>query len=477
MPPRIEHLVVLMLENRSFDHMFGFFEIENPAKRGDEIDTCGAVGANPGLDGTPVVTSPTAAYAGDFQIDPGHSFQDVNVQLFGKADPQPNDDLTLDGFVRNYAQQPGVKPENAGNVMRCFDPSRIPVLTTLAQQFAVCDRWFASVPGPTLPNRSFAHGATSNGRVDMNPLSYARINTLYEKLEQYNVSSKVYCFDGNSLAVLFPYLHRDGDRFLGSFEDFLDDCENDELPDYAFVEPRYNNYHDDATHQAYFACDQHPDNSVKHGEEFIAQVYSAIRGSDAWDSTLLVIVYDEHGGLYDHVAPPRGVPNPDGKIELTTLFDFTRLGARVPAVLVSPFIAPGTILHTQFEHASLSATAHKIFVDRAGDTGLNARDQAANTFESALTLARARRDAPEDVAAPQPVASAVFVGAAHGTEPLSEHQHSQVLMAYHLDVTLAPERRVLGRELGLTTIQDVNTQQLAATYIKLVASRFSSSFR
>jgi phospholipase C len=329
--------------------MFGFLEIENPAKRGDAIDTCGPVGSNPNLDGSMVSTSETAAYAGDYQVDPGHSYQDVTLQLFEKSNPQPGDVPTMNGFIKNYAQQPGVKPENAINVMKCFDPARIPVLTTLAEEFAVCDRWFSSVPGPTLPNRAYAHGATSNGRVDMNPLSYARINTLYEYLDQFNVSSKVYCFDGNTLAIVFPFVHKDGDKFLGSFEDFLDDCHNDDLPTYAFIEPRYNNSVDDATHMAFFASDQHPDNSVHHGEEFIAQVYQAIRSSDAWESTLFVIVYDEHGGLYDHVPPPSGVPNPDNKNDLPSGFDFTRLGVRVPAVLISPFIKAGTIVHDQFD--------------------------------------------------------------------------------------------------------------------------------
>lgn len=147
---RIKHLVVLMMENRSFDHMFGFYDPE-----GDRIDDLGGAESNPGPRGGRVVVSDTAAYKG--LKDPGHHFPDVNEQIFGTPDPADDATPTMDGFVRNYARQPGVKAGRAGDVMKCFAADKIPVLTTLAEEFALCDAWYSSVPGPTLPNRAFAH--------------------------------------------------------------------------------------------------------------------------------------------------------------------------------------------------------------------------------------------------------------------------------------------------------------------------------
>ena len=164
-----------------------------------------------------------------------------------------------------------------------------PVLTTLAREFALCDAWFSSVPGPTLPNRAFAHCASSNGSVDMNPLAFVRLPTIYESLFKQGVSSRVYAFDGNSLAFAFPGLLGAADRYLGSYEQFLRDIKQRRLPSYSFVEPRYNNYFDRATRRAYVASDQHPPNDVRHGEALIADVYEALRRSPLWNQTLLVI--------------------------------------------------------------------------------------------------------------------------------------------------------------------------------------------
>ncbi len=457
---RIKHIVVLMMENRSFDHMFGFFDPED-----DRIDDLGGAESNPGPARGRVLVTDTAAYKG--LKDPGHRFPDVNEQIFGTPDPAGDARPTMDGFARNYARQPGVKADRAGEVMKCFAPDRIPVLTTLAREFALCDAWFSSVPGPTLPNRAFAHCAGSNGSVDMNPLAFVRLPTIYESLFKQGVSSRVYAFDGNSLAFAFPSLLGAADRYLGSYEQFLRDIKQRRLPSYSFVEPRYNNYFDQATRRAFVASDQHPPNDVRYGEALIADVYEALRRSPLWNQTLLVITYDEHGGLYDHVPPPDDVPAPGGRTDAVSGFAFTRLGLRVPAVLISPYIEAGTVIKKRLEHASLAATARVCFAP--GADPLTERDEAANTFEDVLTLANPRDDTPEELDRKKPAPLRSPRRAGDG--PLSDHQLSQVMIAYRLDELLPPDRSVHGHHPRFASVADVNTEQKAVEFIRLVSGK------
>src|SRR5581483_6364864 len=175
-------------------------------------------------------------------------------------------------------------------------------------------------------------------------------------------------------------IDRQDEFFIPDFNAFFDDCKSNNLPDYCFLEPRYNAVNGG---DPMAASDQHPDHDVAEGETLIHDVYNAIRSNkDTWESTLLVIVYDEHGGLFDHVTPPSATP-PDGKNSADPPFAFDRLGVRVPAVLVSPFIEQGTIISdTVFDHSSLIATARKLFLGEGWkETFLTARDRDANTFE------------------------------------------------------------------------------------------------
>ncbi|MEO8256188.1 MAG: alkaline phosphatase family protein [Acidobacteriota bacterium] len=461
-PPPINHLIVLMMENRSFDHMLGYVDPDD-----DQIEDLSDTEVNFDPQGNVVQVGQGASFNGP--ADPGHHFLDVNEQLFETPDPRPGDVPTMGGFVINYAKQPNVKPKRAGDVMKCFAPEDLPVLATLAREFALCDAWFSSVPGPTLPNRAFAHCASSNGSVDMNPLAFVRLLTIYERLFEHGVSSKVYAHDGNSLATSFPALLLAGDRHLGSFEDFKRHLKNGTLPSYSFIEPRYNDYFDAARQKAFFSTDQHPPHDVRHGENLIADVYEAVRKSDLWEESLLVVTYDEHGGFFDHVPPPAGVPplkNSAPRPDAMTGFDFTRLGVRVPAVLISPFIEPATVVKTQFDHTSLIATARKLFAP--GALPLTERDAVAHTFEDVLTRSTPRdarkklnRDKLEAPARPAQV----------GRGPLSEHQTSQVISAHRLDQLLPAEKRVIGSSPEFMTLQDIWTEQRAIDYVRLVSKR------
>jgi phospholipase C len=169
----LKHIVCLMMENRSFDHMLGFL-------RSTTYPIEGLSGSESNLDSNeaPVRVTNDAIYLGDLTPDPGHSHFDVMQQLFDGSSPTTNLPSNT-GFVKNYGTITN-NVENSHRIMKCFSQAKLPILSTLAQQFCVCDHWFSSVPGPTFPNRAFAHAATSIGRVDMSPIGYVGISkTIY----------------------------------------------------------------------------------------------------------------------------------------------------------------------------------------------------------------------------------------------------------------------------------------------------------
>ena len=386
-------MVVLMLENRSFDHMLGY-----AFQGSDKVDGFPArLSSLPqNIDETtnePVLPVPETEYAGDFYPDPGHDFEDVRIQLFNTDKPASGAEPNMRGFVQSYrktcdAPQNGrvdVTPaQQSRKIMRGYDAGHVPVLATLAQSFAVCDRWFCSVPGPTLPNRKFVHAGTSKGQLDLSVAEFNVTPTIYEVLDGDNVSSAIYA-GGWTAAATFDNLIKYQDRFFGTLDDFYQDCAENRLPAYSFLEPRYGSGLADGVFRP--QNDQHPDSDVRSGEELIFSVYHAIRANpQVWKSTMLVIIYDEHGGIFDHVPPPKTV-SPDGRTDPAFPdFKFDRLGPRVPAVIVSAYTQAGTVLHDVFDHTSVIATARRLLTGKCNDPVLGARAQNANTFEGALNL-------------------------------------------------------------------------------------------
>jgi len=460
---RIEHFIVLMLENRSFDHMLGFSGIPG-------IDGLTGAESNPDTTGAQVKVSNDAQYIGDYEPDPGHELFDVNVQIFSNQDATPGTAPLMQGFIQNYFQVCN-DAKRARDVMKCFSPGRLPILTYLAQHYAVCDRWFSSVPGPTLPNRSFAHAATSLGSA-VGPPFLGDLHTIYAVLNQQQVSAKIY-YQDYTMALTFKELLGNQTEYFGLYEDFLDACKNDALPNYCFIEPRYNA---DDTGGAHEPADQHPDHDVRDGEALIHDVYLALTSNpNVWQKTLLLIVYDEHGGLYDHVEPPSCV-NPDGKTSAAPAFDFTRLGIRVPAVMASPYIKPGTVIGsadgTLYDHASIIATARKLFLPDWQNTALTNRDKNAMTFDHVLGSAT-----PDNI----PLAARAVAGGAHtaalaarAAEPppsskdklLSNLQTDMVKHAYEA------EQRYLQPEQRTGQVPDnVRTEKQASQYLQDVARR------
>ncbi len=368
-----------MMENRSFDHMLGGLKQQNPA-----VDGLTGNETNPDTNGAPVQVSSDADFQSDLQDDPGHHYPDVDIQLFnGTSGGVPN----MQGFVRAYFQKTG-NVKRSHNIMKYFAPDQLPVLTTLAKRYAVFNRWFSSIPGPTLCNRAFAHFGTSFGNAGMSVNYIGKpIASVYQRMVTAGHDAKIYYYDASSSSLGLTFLLQDQPKLFGTFPQFVADCKANRLPQYSFIEPNYKDGDD-------LANDQHPDNDVRAGDDFIGTVYNLIRSSPAWESTALLIVYDEHGGLYDHVPPPAlSAANPDGNVDKETGFAFDRLGVRVPAVLVSPWVPAGTVVDGRiFEHASIPATVTNFFIDPQYQKR-TAREQAAETFLDLLSLPAPRKDA------------------------------------------------------------------------------------
>jgi len=396
MPPRgveqLKHVVVLMMENRSFDHMLGGLKAID-----SRIDGLDGSQFNLDTNNKPARVAPLAEFQGQLDPDPDHHFPGVDMQLFD-GDSSPQRVATMQGFVKSYYEQRR-DVAHSRKIMYYFAPDRLPVLTTLATEFAVFNRWFASIPGPTLCNRAFAHYGTSFGHVGME-VFYANqtIPSIYQRLEAAGKTAKIYYYDTKSSSLEVINLLQHQPQFFGTYEQFLADCKKGRLPDFSFVEPNYSDHEGDDGGEI-LASDQHPDHHVQAGEQFIATIYNAIRNNaDVWQSTALLVVYDEHGGIYDHVPPPACladgfVAQPDAT-GTGRPFMFDRLGVRVPAVLVSPWVKRGTVVGVDrvFEHASIPATATQFFLGSYDNR--TPREKAALTFLDLLTLGEMRDDAP-----------------------------------------------------------------------------------
>ena len=399
----LRHIVVLMMENRSFDHMLGSLTAVNP-----QIDGIAAQLSNPDTNGNPVQPQPLAQFQGQLDPDPDHHFPAVDLQIFG-GDTSPNRVANMQGFVKSYFNQQR-DVGHSQKIMYYFAQNQLPVLTTLALEFAVFNRWFASIPGPTICNRAFAHYGTSFGRVDMNPIYINEpFKSIYDRLINATPkhTAKLYYYDTTSSTMEVANLLQNQPELFGTYPQFLNDCGTGNLPDYSFIEPNFNDHDSDSGEEV--ANDQHPDHNVQAGELFIASVYNAIKqNSNLWKSTALLVVYDEHGGIYDHVIPPACTPDQFTASANDTgtgmQFAFDRLGVRVPAILVSPWIPRGTVVNRTFDHASIPATITKFFLgdysprsprETGADVFIEPNGPAVDPVRNLLSLANMRNDCPD----------------------------------------------------------------------------------
>lgn len=429
--PGFDHVVVLMFENRSFDNILGrlYTADEKTAAEFDGI----AQGdfANHAPDGTRVeahvYTGPTDRIMQQPQPDPGETYPHVNTQLFDIVHPPANaptpaTPATNSGFVRDYVATYRAslhrEPTEAEYrvAMGGFSPEMLPVFSTLARQFAVYDRWFGAVPSQTYCNRSFFHASTSHGFVvNHTDGSYEKwlkapaSATIFTRLEEAGIPWRVY-YDPTQLISLTGLIHAPAleKYWKTNFRDmtqFYADAAAGDLPAYSFIEPRmifnHNDMHppwgelrdgkltlDDGTT---IEIDDSAYSDVRAGEKLLQDVYDAIRtsasttGSNAINTTLMV-TFDEHGGIFDHVAPPRATP-PDDSGPGEMGFAFDRLGPRVPAVVIGAYTDAGTVIHDEMHHGSVAAT----LCTQHGLAPLTARDAGATTIANAVTRTSARQ--------------------------------------------------------------------------------------
>ncbi len=394
----INHVVVLMLENRSFDHMLGFLYANegNVSPAGQPYDGLTGSESNPGASGPVTVYQITPATPNAYFLpgaDPGEGYMATNDQLFGSETAPASPTVPpMNGFVKDFAYTLGWQSREgnwsilpgtvASDIMGCFAPQTLPVLSALAKGYAVCDQWFASVPTETLPNRAFALAATSQGHMDDKTRTFTS-PSIFGLMGQHGVSWGIYGYQAEPLTKsTFTDVASAAGGTIGQFSDFQAAATAGTLPAFSFLEPSWSST----------GNSQHPNYDVALGEQLIHDVYEAVRGGAAWPQTLLVVTYDEHGGCYDHVAPPGGAVPPDNTAGEFG-FDFTRFGVRVPTVLVSPLIAAGTVYRapatgTPLDHTSVLKTVQQ----RWALPSLTARDAAAPGFGDVLTLTAARAD-------------------------------------------------------------------------------------
>jgi phospholipase C len=395
----IQHIVQLMLENRSFDQMLGFLyeSSGNTSTAGQPYEGLTGNESNPDDTGRDI-----KVFKIDHTLphpylmpgaDPGEGFQHTNYQLFSTDTPEPGATATNKGFVLDFKAAiasdlargfkdtlPGTL---ASDIMGMYSPEMLPIMSALARGFAVCDHWFASAPTQTLPNRAFAAAATSLGFLQNSHAKFFTCPSIYGALSKKNIDWAIYGYNSEPMTRMdFPDTQSAPETHFGHFRDFAQRASQGTLPAYSFLEPDWG-----ATGNS-----QHPNYDVAKGEKLIHDVYYAVRNGPHWDNTLLIITYDEHGGNYDHVAPPWGAVPPDdsaGEFD----FDFTRFGVRVPALLISPRIRPGTVFRAKrgtIDHTSVLKTIEL----RWGLDPLTARDKAAPDLGDVLTLAAARTDDP-----------------------------------------------------------------------------------
>ena len=484
---RIKHVFVVMLENRSFDHMLGLSKIKGiEAISGRPADIEGLNASNDwNLDqhGNKIFVTSPADWS--MPYDPGHEFNDVKDQLCGDGGTYPH--INNSGFVTSYSK---VDPAHPGEIMKCYTPDQLPVLTALAQEFAVCDHWFSSMPGPTWPNRFFVHAASSAG-LDHSPSPLTSVEsllikgytfehgTIFDRLDKANLGWTIYKGDAfpQALSISGMSIRALEGRFR-DFDDFSGDLSNPNYTtSYTFIEPNYGHV---LTGDFTNGNSQHPKDDVTRGEGLLKTIYETIRNSPHWDNSVLIVTYDEHGGFYEHVPPPQTVAPGDAITDPgnnTNHFDFKQLGVRVPAVIISPLIPKGVIDSTIYDHTSVLATIESIF----GLLPLTERDKQANTLNHLFSLTIPRNDAPTTL--PAPANSGITYDQIHGastadkllvtdatsaTEPVSPSLQGFLHVAYLRDMQATPQAEQANLTARFTNIK---TQQDARLYMDEVRQK------
>ncbi len=384
---QIEHIFVLMMENRSFDHMLGYLDTGNPSIAG--IADARRSGYANLFNGAGYVPAPRTDPA--VPIDPLHEREDIRSQMrFRPGDPM------MTGFVADYAT---VSPNDPYPVGQYYDAARVPTMDFLAREFCVCDRWFACLPASTQPNRLMAASGYALRDHTLSQLLEDQ-DMVYDWLDVRGVSWRVYS-EGFPFFTLMPKVQKRiaadvWDRHFRGLIALDADCRApDTLPQVIFIEPQFTDGADPD-----HADDDHPITSIARGQELIRRVYGAVSANQAtWSKSMLIVTYDEHGGFFDHVEPlPLATPQNHGE----SYTPFATTGVRVPALIVSPFVAPGSCFSQALDHTSiLTMLAEKYTPGLSYSADVAARTPIASAAR-ALTLSATRTGAAPAAPAPPP---------------------------------------------------------------------------
>jgi phospholipase C len=371
---KIKHVVLLTLENRSFDQMLGGMQAVIPGL--DGVDLTKEVRRNVAPDGT--VYEQREIYDKQIGFDPHHEHVHVVTQL------KNNNGGFIEDFVTIYPE--ATKQDRLG-LMGFYPADFLPALHPLARHFAVCHRWFSSIPGPTWPNRNMLLSGTTLGKVKMpdeskDPgmvLSQTQ-DTIFDRLNEVGKKWKIYHHDFPCSIFLQHQWRKENRACYHDYKQFAEDVKIEEtFPDFVFIEPQY--YGEDEN-------DDHPPHNIMKGQALIADVYNTLRSNPKlWEETLLIVLYDEHGGFFDHVVPPKAIPPGEYK---DAEYSFDQLGLRVPALLISPWVKRG-VVETVFDHTSVL----RYLIDKWNLKELGARAASANSIECALQFDAPITDAPE----------------------------------------------------------------------------------
>jgi len=410
---KVDHIVVLVLENRSFDHMLGYLSLPAELRGRGRTEVNGLTGhefnLRPGY-----LTADTAGTAGTeadprrrkvfrlaqtrFPVDPGHGAGSVAMQI-GNNDRDP----AMGGFVRNFDQV--LRDEkDAGNldpglIMGYHTGDQLPAYDLISEHFAVCDRWFSSMPGPTWPNRMFLYCGTSNG-IAGNPKSIANYGPAYDAmpertvldvLDDHKVDWRIFSHDFAWMRFFRSFDPGPIPAFsrVDKFNRFLDRCAEDKLPSVSFIDPNWRDIPNGAP-----SDDHPPEAAVGDGQRLVARVYEALRtgANNLFKRALLVVTYDEHGGFFDHVLPPLARDHRTGDPASLKTY-----GVRVPALVVSPWVPKRSVSHTLFDHTSILKTILLRFCGQAAIGSLERQGRrvaAAAHLGELLTEGSARGNLP-----------------------------------------------------------------------------------
>ncbi len=368
----VDHIVVLVLENRSFDHMLGYLSLPTSLGGAGRTDVDGLTGPAENVNAVgdsrfAIHHLDRTRFAGELE-DPDHAGGSVDEQIGNGR---------MDGFAANFARissaraarltPPGPEPD-PGLVMGYYNASDLPVYDHLAAEYCVVDRWFSSVPGATWPNRLYALcGAAAGSRNDIAPPLY-ELPSFVRYLDERQVPWRWYSYDPATLRAVDPayrlgaherFAYVDeralsvGERVAGELTreepSFLDDIAAGRLPAVSWIDPHFK----DLSVLGPNSNDDHPPSDVTAGQDLVLMIYHALSTGPRWSQTMLIVTYDEHGGFYDHVPPPAAAGESP---------EFRRLGVRVPALIVSPLTAAGSTStgllgrDVHFDHTSIIKT-------------------------------------------------------------------------------------------------------------------------